>query len=227
MQSVTDVIKRRISTRAFNATPLPRALVHEILEVARWSPSGGNMQPWRVIVLGGAAARELKDLALAKVGHDHRLSEEGDRPMYPADLWEPFRSRRFKVGEDMYNKMGIAREDKAARIAHVRRNLESFGAPVIMLFVIDRRMGYGQWAHLGMFMQTIALAAQERGIATCMQETWMRIRDTLHGHYQLEPTEMIYCGMALGYADPSAPVNSLRSDRATVEEIATFKGFSD
>jgi nitroreductase len=227
MQSVTDVIKGRISTRAFQSTPLPRALVHEILDVARWSPSGGNMQPWKVIVLGGAAAQELKALAIAKLGNDHRSSEEGDRPMYPADLWEPYRSRRFKVGEDMYAKMGITRDNKAARFAHVARNLEGFGAPVVMLFVIDRRMGYGQWAHLGMFMQTLALAAAERGVATCMQESWMRLRETLHAHYQLEPSEMIYCGMAFGYADKSAPVNSLRSERAAVGEIASFKGFND
>jgi nitroreductase len=227
MQSVTDVIKRRISTRAFLPTPLPRALVHEILEVARWSPSGGNMQPWKVIVLGGAAAQEIKTLAVAKLGNDHRSSEEGERSMYPSDLWEPYRSRRFKIAEDMYASMGITRDNKAARFAHVARNLEAFGAPVIMLFVIDKRMGYGQWAHLGMFMQTLALAAEERGVATCMQESWMRLRETLHTHFKLDANDMIYCGMAFGYADKSAPVNSLRSARAPVEEIASFRGFSN
>jgi nitroreductase len=227
MMSVTEALKRRISTRAFLPTPLARALVHEILDVARWSPSGGNMQPWKVIVLGGAAAQELKELGLAKVGHDHRLTEEGDRPMYPADVGEPYRSRRFKVGEDMYAKMGIARDNKAGRIAHVRRNLEAFGAPVIMLFIIDRRMGYGQWAHLGMFMQSVVLAAEERGVASCMQETWMRIRETLHQHYKLEANDMVYCGIAFGYADTLAAVNSLRSERAAVEEFASFRGFED
>lgn len=227
MLSVTEALKRRITTRAFLATPLPRALIHEILDVARWAPSGGNMQPWKVIVLAGAAAQELKDLALAKVGHDHRLSEEGDRPMYPRDVWEPHRSRRFKIGEDMYAKMGITRENKAARIEHVRRNLEGFGAPVILLFITDRRWSYGQWAHLGMFMQSVVLAAEERGVASCMQETWMRVRETVHQRYRLEPDEMLYCGIALGYADASAAVNSLRSDRAPVEEIATFLGYDD
>lgn len=225
MQSVTAVIKRRISTRAFLPTPLSRALVHEILDVARWAPSGGNMQPWKVIVTAGAVAQELKDFALAKAGHDHRITEEGDRPMYPADLWEPYRSRRFKVGEDMYARMGIARDNKPARYAHVANNFRAFGAPVLMFFVIDRRMGHGQWAHLGMFMQNIALAAEERGVQSCMQEVWMRLRESLHARFKLEPTEMIYCGMALGYADPTAPVNSLRSERAPVEEFATFEGF--
>jgi nitroreductase len=225
MVTVTEALKRRISTRAFLPTPLPLALVREILDAARWAPSGSNMQAWRIMVLAGAAAQELKDLGLATVGHDHRLTEEGDRPMYPTDLWEPYRSRRFGMGEQMYLKMGIAREDKAARIAHVRRNLEAFGAPVLMMFIIDRRMCYGQWAHLGMLMQSVVLAAEERGVATCMQESWMRIRETFHRHYQLEPTEMLYCGIALGYADPSAPVNSLRTDRMSVDELATFRGF--
>jgi nitroreductase len=86
-------------------------------------------------------------------------------------------------------------------------------------------MGHGQWAHMGMFMQSIALAALERGVARCMQEAWARMRTPLHTHFGLGETEMIYCGMALGYADETAPINSLRSDRAEVEEIAVFRGF--
>ncbi len=225
MLSVTDAIRRRISTRAFLPTPLPRALLHEILDVARWSPSGGNLQPWKVIVTAGATAQEVKDLGLKIMGDDPTRSQEGDRPMYPANLWEPYRTRRFKVGEDMYARMGIVRDNKPARYAHVANNFRAFGAPVLLFFVIDRRMGHGQWAHLGMFMQSIALAAEERGVQSCMQEAWMRIREALHTHFKLGPQEMIYCGMALGHADTSAPVNSLRSDRAPVEEFATFLGF--
>ncbi|MDZ4776551.1 MAG: nitroreductase, partial [Alphaproteobacteria bacterium] len=121
--------------------------------------------------------------------------------------------------------LGIPREDKAARFGHLARNFRFFDAPVGLFFVIDRRMGHGQWAHLGMFMQTIALAAEARGVASCMQEAWGRVRETLAKHFALPETEMIYCGMALGYADESAAVNSLRSDRATVDEFATFRGF--
>jgi nitroreductase len=100
-----------------------------------------------------------------------------------------------------------------------------FNAPVELFFVIDERMGHAQWAHLGMFMQSIALAALERGVSSCMQEAWATFRSSLKSHFALGEHDFVYCGMALGYADASAPVNSLRSDRAAVEEFADFRGF--
>jgi len=227
VMTVSQALQQRISVRSFLPTPVPRDLVHDILNIARYAPSGGNLQPWKVMVFGGSAARALKDLALATVGHDVQRSEEGERPMYPAKLGEPYRTRRQKIAEDLYAKLGIPREDKEKRLAHVRQNFAAFGAPTILMFVIDRSMGWGQWAHLGMFMQSVALAAEERGLGTCMQESWMLIRETFHRHFQLPPDDILYCGMALGHPDWSAPVNSLRSDRATVEEIASFHGFDE
>jgi nitroreductase len=218
--NVSEALKARTSIRAYTSAPVPGALLREILDVARYAPSGGNLQPWKVIAVAGAERDAV--IASAKA---NLPGEEDERPVYPANLWEPYRSRRFKVGEDMYALMGIARENKPARLAHLARNYEFFGAPVGLFFVIDTRMGHGQWAHLGMFMQSLALAAVERGVSSCMQEAWARMRKPLHAHFALDASEMIYCGMALGYADASAPVNQLRSDRAPVDEIAVFKGF--
>lgn len=221
---VDAAIKSRISTRVFKPDPLPEALVREILDVARWAPSGGNVQPWKVVAVAGAERQKVIDAAAGAMMANPR-GEEGDRPIYPADLWEPHRSWRFKVGEDMYALLGIPREDKPARLQHVARNFQFFGAPVGLFFVIDERMGHGQWAHLGMFMQSVALAAEQRGVASCMQEAWARVRLTLKKHFALPATDMIYCGMALGYADPAAKVNTLRSDRAQVDDFTTFRGF--
>ena len=219
--NVTDALKKRISTRAFLPKPVPEALLREILETARYSPSGGNMQPWKVVVVSGAAKDAVVNLAKNYPGM--MPAEEGDRPMYPANLWEPHRSRRFKVGEDLYALLGIPRENKAGRMKQLVRNFEFFGAPTGVFFVINKRMGHGQWAHLGMFMQSLALAAIERGVASCFQEFWGTLRTTLHKHFALSDDDMIYCGMALGYADESAPVNALRSERAPVDEFATFR----
>jgi nitroreductase len=218
--NVTDAIKTRISIRAFKPDPIPESLVREILDVARYAPSGGNLQPWKVIAVAGAARDAVVALAKANLPGD-----EGDRLVYPPNLWEPYRSRRFKVGEDMYALLGIPRDNKPARLMHLAQNFEFFGAPVGLFFVIDQRMGHAQWAHLGMFMQSVALAALERGVQSCMQEAWARMRTPLAAHFGLDEHEMIYCGMAMGYADMSKPVNALRSDRADVDEIAEFKGF--
>jgi nitroreductase len=218
--NVTEALKARISVRAFKPDPLPETLVREILDVARFAPSGGNLQPWKVIAVSGAERDAVVALAKANLP-----GADDDRPVYPANLWEPYRSRRYKLGEDMYALLDIPRENKGARLMHLMQNYEFFGAPVGLFFVIEKAMGHGQWAHMGMFMQSVALAAIERGVGSCMQEAWARMRVPLASHFTLPDEEMIYCGMALGYADETKPVNALRADRAGVDEFATFKGF--
>jgi nitroreductase len=218
--NVDEALKARVSIRAYKNDPVSEPQVRDILDAARYAPSGGNLQPWKVIAVAGDARQEVLDIAKANLpGHI------GERFFYPADLWEPYRSRRFKVGEDMYALLGVPRDNKMGRLTQFARNYEFFGAPVGLFIVIDERMGYGQWAHLGMFMQSLALAATERGLATCMQEAWATLRTPLKAHFGLQEQEMIYCAIALGHADMSAPINALRSDRAPVDEIATFKGF--
>ncbi len=218
--NVTEALMARTSIRAFKSDPIPETLVREIVDVARYAPSGGNLQPWTTIAVAGKARDAVVAMAKANMP-----GMDDDRPVYPANLWEPYRSRRYKVGEDMYALLGIPRENKPARLMHLAQNFDFFGAPVGMFFIIDKRMGHGQWAHLGMFMQSIALAAIERGVASCMQEAWARLRAPLHAHFNLGENDYVYCGMALGHADMSKPVNTLRSDRAPVDEIAQFRGF--
>jgi nitroreductase len=222
--TVTQALKQRISIRQFLPEPLPKEVVTEVLEVARWAPSGGNLQPWRVIAVAGAERDAVTALALrSNVGATTDVDD--GRPVYPANLWEPYRTRRYKLGEDMYALLGIPRTDREARLARFARNYEFFGAPVGLFFVIDERMGHGQWAHLGMFIQSVALAAAERGLGSCMQEAWAAVRTPLKAHFNLPAHDMIYCGMALGIADPAAAVNQLRSERMEVGEFTTFRGF--
>ena len=174
MLTVSDALKQRISVRKFRATPVSRQLLEEVLDAARWSPSGGNLQPWKVIAITGAERAAVMALA---------------------------------------------------RAAQAAGNFKFFGTPVGLFFVIDRRMGRAQWAHLGMFMQSLALVAVERGLGTCMQEFWGTLRDSLHHHFALPETDVVYCGMALGFADLAAPVHQLRSERAAVEKFCTLRGF--
>jgi nitroreductase len=224
MLTVTEALERRISVREFRPEPLTRELVHEILGLARWAPSGGNLQPWNVIAVAGAERAAVIELA-RRIHAEQGSDESTERPVYPPHLWEPYRTRRYQLGEDMYALLGIPRTDRPARLARFERNYELFGAPVGLFFTIDERMGHAQWAHLGMFMQSIALAALERGVSTCMQEAWATLRHSLKIHFALDEHQMIYCGMALGYADDDAAVNSLRSARAPVEEFASLRGF--
>jgi nitroreductase len=225
MMTVTEALKRRISTREFRPQSLAEQLVREILDVARWAPSGGNLQPWKVIAVAGTERAAVIELA-RRIHSAEGPDESIERAVYPPNLWDPYRTRRYKLGEDMYALLEIPRSDRAARLARFARNYEMFGAPVELFFVIDQRMGHAQWAHLGMFMQSIALAALERGVSSCMQEAWASLRLSLKSHFAIAEDEIVYCGMALGYADETAAVNSLRSDRVPVEEFASFRGFA-
>ncbi|MEM6414428.1 MAG: nitroreductase [Pseudomonadota bacterium] len=220
-KSVLEAVKGRISTRDFISKPVALDDVKALIKDATWSPSGGNLQPWRIYVVSGAARDRLVDTVKQAIS-DNPLADESELKIYPKGLWEPFRDRRFRVGEAMYEKLGIPREDKMARLQWLVSNYSFFGAPVGLFFALDKRFDKGQWAHLGMLMQTIALLAHERGFATCMQEAWAGRAKTVSTFLSIPETEQLYCGMALGYANPEAPVNTLRSERAPIEEVTTF-----
>lgn len=219
--NVSSIIKSRISARAFLGTPVPEEEIREILEIAKYAPSGGNLQPWKVHVVTGAARDRVIDAAKKSIA-ENPFANEGEIRVYPESLWDPYRARRFIVGEEMYALLGIAREDKMARIGHLQKNFEFFGAPAGLFFTLDRRFDKGQWAHLGMFMLAVALVAEERGLATCMQEAWTTRAKTVCGVLGIPDSDQLYCGMALGVPDRSAPVNALRSTRAALEEFAIF-----
>ncbi|MEM9053948.1 MAG: nitroreductase [Pseudomonadota bacterium] len=220
---VSTAVKQRISTRAFLDTPLPKAEVEQWLKDASRSPSGGNLQPWRVIALGGDEKQKIVDMAAGVLAQSPQ-GEPTDRPIYPDYITDAQKARRFRVGEMMYDKVGIPREDKMARMMWFSRNFRFFEAPLALFFILDERVGHGQWGHTGMLMQTLALLAEERGWGTCMQECWGILRPSLKDALGLAEHEMVWCGMAVGVPDKSDPVNELYTERAGLDEWVEFKG---
>lgn len=219
---VSQALATRMSCRAYLPTPVPEATVRSILDAARRAPSGGNLQPWHVYALSGAPLAELLGRVRAKLPAQP-TGDGTEYEIYPANLWEPYRSRRFKCGEDMYATIGIAREDRFGRLRQFARNYEFFGAPVGMFFYLDRRMGPPQWADVGMYMQSVMLLAREHGLDTCPQEAWSVWYRTVDEYLGTRPELILFSGMALGYRDESAPINRLHTDRAPLEEIATLR----
>ncbi|MFO1466235.1 MAG: nitroreductase [Steroidobacteraceae bacterium] len=222
--SVTEAIRSRMSCRAFLPTAVPEAMVREILDEARRSPSGGNLQPWQVHVLTGAPLAGFRALIQARMPA-HPMGEGAGYDIYPPNLTEPWRGRRFRNGEDLYAAIKVPREDKAARLAQFARNYDFFGAPVALFFSLDRQMGPPQWSDVGMFMLCIMLLARERGLHTCPQESWTVWHGAVAEFLHFPASRVLFCGMALGYRDESAPINTLRTERAPLGEIAEFLGF--
>lgn len=222
--NVSEALKSRRSVRAFLDKPVSDEIVRDILVAASRSPSGGNLQPWHVWALGGDDLKRFKALMSERVNVDPR-GEKPEYNIYPPELKEPYRTRRFKNGEDLYRTLGIPREEKAARLNQLSKNFTFFGAPVGLFFGIDRQMEPGQWADLGMYMQSVMLLAKERGLSTCPQEAWALWHKTVGEFIGLPSHLMLFAGMALGYADEAHPINSLRSDRADPSEFMTISGF--
>ena len=223
--NVTEAVASRTSCRAYLDTPVPGAVVRAVLDAARRAPSGGNLQPWWVYALSGEPLARLR----AKVKLEVMTHPQGDGSaeydIYPPGLGEPYRTRRFTAGEDLYATLGIPRDDKPARLRQLARNYEFFGAPVGLFFCIDRTMGSPQWSDLGMYMQTVMLLAREHGLHTCAQEIWSLWPRTVGEFLKMPANQMLFAGMALGYGDTSHPVNTLRTDRAALQEFASLRGF--
>ncbi|TWG81131.1 nitroreductase [Cupriavidus gilardii J11] len=221
--NVSEAIATRRSVRGFLDRPVSAQLIREILAKAARAPSGGNLQPWHIDVVGGAALDELKAIMRARLA-DAPAGEDPEFDVYPRELVPPYRDRRFEVGEDLYGELGIPREDRAARRQWFANNFQFFGAPLALFCTVDRRMGPPQWADLGMFLQNVMLLLREAGLDSCPQECWARYPETIYRFLGTPEQRMLFTGMAIGYADPDAPANRLVSRRAPLEEFAAFVG---
>jgi len=222
--TVSEALATRLSVRDFLPDPVPEAVLREVLRKAARAPSGGNLQPWEVVVLTGAPLAAMieavaaRQLAMPK-------GEAAEYEIYPPGLTSPYAERRFKVGEDMYALLGIAREDRAARRQWFARNFRFFGAPVGLFCFVDRRMGKPQFSDLGMFLQSVMLLLREAGLDSCAQEAWSMFAPTVYRQLGTPEHLMLFCGVAIGRRDPAAAVNRLVSDRAALDAFARFEGF--
>jgi nitroreductase len=222
---VDEVIRGRRSVRAFLPAPVPKETILEILEVSSRAPSGTNTQPWQVIVVTGgkkeSLSRELVEAAL----NPSSDSEHTEEYSYYPDKWvPPYIDRRRKVGYELYRLLGIAKGERERMEVQFARNYTFFDAPVGLLFTIDRIMGQGSWLDYGMFLQNVMLAARARGLDTCPQAAFCKFHRIIQRHLEIPEQQMLVCGMALGYADPSKIENTLLTDR---EPSTSFTRFAD
>ena len=215
--NVSDAISSRSSIRDFLTSPVSNALINELLTKASRSPSGGNLQPWKIFIINKESMDDFLEFQA-----NWTQPEDPAYDIYPPKLKEPYRTYRYDLGEQMYSLLGISREDKDARIKQVLKNFNFFGAPVGIFCFIDKSMGPPQWSDLGMFLQTFMLLAKEAGLDTCAQEAWSMKQDSIKSFLNADDNLLLFCGMALGYANPDGIINKLRSSRSPIDQWATF-----
>ena len=222
-ETVEEAIASRRSIRRFLPDLVTRETVTELLALASRAPSGTNVQPWRVTVIGGEAKVALSAAILE--AHDGGGKPEREYNYYPLEFPEPYLSRRRKIGWDLYGLLGIERGEKEKMHAQHGRNFEFFDAPVGMIFSIDRMLEIGSWLDFGMFLENIMIAARGKGLHTCPQAAFANYHRIIRERLAIPEDEVVICGMSLGYADHAAPENALVTEREPVEKFATFIDF--
>ena len=218
---VFEAARTRRSIRAYKRDPVPRETVREIVALGRHAPSGSNIQPWRVHALTGATLRRV-GTAIQRAFLDDEPGHKRDYDYYTDPIFEPYLARRRECGWGLYGTLGIGRGEHAKSKAYRARNYDFFGAPVGLVFTIDRRLEKGSWLDYGMFLQTIMLAARARGLHTCPEAAIASYPDIVRRELGLASDWVVICGMAMGYADPDAVVNTFQPPRIAVDEYAVF-----
>ena len=222
-ETVEEAIASRRSIRRFLPDLVTRETVTELLALASRAPSGTNVQPWRVTVIGGEAKAALSAAILE--APDGSGKPEREYNYYPLEFPEPYLSRRRKIGWDLYGLLGIERGEKEKMHAQHGRNFEFFDAPVGMIFSIDRMLEIGSWLDFGMFLENIMIAARGKGLHTCPQAAFANYHRIIRERLAIPEDEVVICGMSLGYADHAATENALVTEREPVESFATFIDF--
>lgn len=224
-EAVEAALISRRSVRAYADRPVTPELLERVLELAARAPSGTNTQPWKVTVVTGESKRLLEDRILAAFNDPEQRAQHTEAyPYYPVQWVSPYVDRRRKIGWDMYGLLGITKDDKQAMHEQHGQNYRFFGAPVGLLFTIDRVMQQGSWLDYGMFLQNLMIAARAHGLDTCPQAAFNQYHRIILEHIGAQEQEVFVCGMSLGYADNTPPIAQLRTERVMVREFTRFLG---
>ncbi|HIG29748.1 MAG TPA: nitroreductase [Verrucomicrobiales bacterium] len=217
---VLDAIIGRASTRAFLDRPVSRGILHKILDTARWAPSGVNSQPWQVCVVTGESKQRISDSIVAAMEAGHKPNP--DYRYYTKEFPELYRERQVACGKALYGALGIQREDKQRRKEQWMKNYHGFGAPAEIFIFIESIMEKGSWLDMGMFVQNIMLAARGCGVETCPQAALAEFPDIVRNELKIDSSRHLICGIAVGYADFTDPVNQYRTERESVDQFTEW-----
>jgi nitroreductase len=220
--SFFQLATQRRSVRAYLPTPVSDDVLHAVLVQARLAPSGANLQPGSLVQVRGAV-REALTADLLDAFQQGREEAE-DYSYFPQPMPHTLRRRQVAAAQALYGALGVARDDRAGRDAQFERNFRFFDAPVALIVTMPHDMGSGCYMDLGMTLYGLMLAAQDQGLATCAIGAMASYPNLIRGHLGLEASSHIVCGMALGYADPEAPVNQTQTTRCDLDEYFKVVG---
>lgn len=221
---IDEILTGRFACREFCNAPVARRTIEQILRVARFAPSGANIQPWHVYVLTGKVKGRVS-AALLEAHETSRDEHVSEYKYYASDLPGLYLKRRQEFGRLFYGSLGIDQTDTEARSRQTAKNYAFFGAPVGLIVTIDRRLEVGSWLDLGMFVQNVMLAAAGRGLQSCPQETFAKYHRILRPLLSIPAEQIVVCGISIGKARRQQRGRLM--PRADIDEFATLLGFED
>ena len=217
---IVTAVKERRSIRMFKPKPVPRELISELVEQARWSPSWGNTQAWELYVVTGEPLEKFKKANREKcVAGEAHMSEITMPEIWP----ETLKKRYVDVGKSVLTSLSIAREDVDARNQYYRDMFDLFGAPCMLLVCLGKNLKI-EYAMLdvGLIMQAICLLAHDKGLGTCMLAASVRYPGLLRENLPIPEDQVVVIGTAIGYPDWESPVNNFERKRAELDEFVTW-----
>lgn len=219
--NLMELLRGRRSVRAYLPTTVEKETIEKILDMARHTASGGNMQPWRVHVLFQETIAEL----YGEITNDitkNGFAAKGDYQYYPSGIEQLYKERVNLSAQDLYKSLGIGSRDTQRKREQKIKNFDFYGAPVGLIVTMNRNLAQGSWIDIGMFLNTISLAIAQCGLGCCLQASFSSYGDTVRKVLKLAPENLIICGVALGHEDRSNPINTLPKRRVTVDEFVEF-----
>ncbi len=218
---VTNTIKSRFSVRKYIDKPVEKKLIYKILDIARFSPSGHNMQPWEVAIVTGKTKEELSKRLMDDF--DNKKMRNYDYNYAVRNMPAFINNRRKACNAAIFKHKHIdPAADKEALHEHIMENFKFFGAPVELFFLREKHLGDGTLIDIGIFAQSVMLAAWEFGLGSCAQASIAAYPDTIRNTLKLPDNKIVLFGIALGYPDLENYINKLRMDRDAVDAFSAF-----
>ena len=215
-----EAIKTRKSIRGYKPDPVPKEVLKEILEVATRAPSGMNTQPWEFTVVAGEVLDQIKQENIEKMGAGERPRMEAPRGQYT----DKYRDRQVALAVQLFQLMGIEREDREKRTEWTKRGFRFFDAPAAIIVSVDNSAGPGTQFDVGSVCQTIALAALNYGLGTCIQGQGVMYPDVVRKFTGITEDKLIVICLTMGYPDWDFPANKIYSQREPVDNVTTWCG---
>ena len=218
-QQFEALVRARHSSRGFLPKQVPTDILNKVFDIARWSPSGTNVQPWHVCVASGDKCEALRQAFVARF--DAGVPVKTDHAP-DGRTGAPWQDRKRACARALYGAMEIEWEDKAGRARAARRNYEFFDAPHVVFLGMHEVFGTQTASDVGMFAQTLMLAMTAYGIDSCAQGTLRNYPDVVREMFGLDDEVKILFGISFGYADEAVPANRARTERAALAETVQF-----